>query len=79
MPIPSDLNLVLNQEAKARAASGADIINATIGMFFDDNGKLPIAPLFQKANYLKEPYFQYASIAGDPKFLGGIADWFVEK
>ena len=79
MPIPSDLNLVLNQEAKARAASGADIINATIGMFFDDDGKLPIAPLFQKANYLKEPYFQYASIAGDPKFLGGIADWFFGK
>ena len=34
----------LNQEAKARAARGESIVNATIGVLLDDSGALSVLP-----------------------------------
>ncbi|MCR5491984.1 MAG: aminotransferase class I/II-fold pyridoxal phosphate-dependent enzyme [Bacilli bacterium] len=76
MAVPSDLILTLNQEAKARAAQGIDITNATIGMFFDDEGKLPVAPIFSSANYVNENYFAYSSIAGELGYIKRVLPWF---
>lgn len=79
MSLQIDPVLALNQEAKARAEQGVDIVNATTGMFWGDDGKLPIAPIFAEANYLDQNNFQYSSIAGDAKYLNGIRGWFFEK
>ena len=72
---PSDDPIfALNAEARARAASGEAIINATVGSLLDDAGKLAI--LGSVAQTLREvspvEAAGYAPIAGPPGFLRAV-------
>lgn len=66
----------LNQEATARAARGESVINATIGVLLEDDGKLAVLPTAARA--LKEvsdtDWTAYAPIAGTPAFLDAVCD-----
>ena len=66
----------LNAEAKARAAAGEDILNATIGALMDDDGRLCVMPAVFDA-YASVPPSKaaaYAPIAGDPPFLRAVIE-----
>jgi aromatic-amino-acid transaminase len=66
----------LNQEATARAARGESVINATVGVLLEDDGKLAVLPTAARA--LKEvsdtDWTAYAPIAGTPTFLAAVCD-----
>ncbi len=66
----------LNNEAKARAAAGEDILNATIGALMEDDGRLCVMPAVFDA-YSSVPLSKaaaYAPIAGDPPFLRAVIE-----
>ncbi|MDP6520523.1 MAG: aminotransferase class I/II-fold pyridoxal phosphate-dependent enzyme [Planctomycetota bacterium] len=66
----------LNSEAKARAAAGEDILNATIGALMEDDGRLCVMPAVFTA-YASVPPTKaaaYAPIAGDPPFLRAVIE-----
>ena len=66
----------LNNEAKARAAAGEDILNATIGALMEDDGRLCVMPAVFDA-YSSVPPSKaaaYAPIAGDPPFLRAVIE-----
>ena len=66
----------LNQEANAAAARGESVINATIGVLLEDDGKLAVMPTAARA--LREvsdaDWTAYAPIAGTPAFLDAVCD-----
>lgn len=66
----------LNAEAKRRAASGEDVVNATIGALLSDDGKLAVMP--SVANALTTLPFEtvaaYAPIPGRDDFRKAIVD-----
>jgi aromatic-amino-acid transaminase len=69
----------LNAEARARAASGEAILNATVGAMLDDEGRLAVLPTAAEA--LREVPAEvgagYAPIAGPVDFLRAVvADLF---
>ena len=66
----------LNAEAKARAASGESILNATIGALLEDDGKLAILPSVSEAIANVDPRraASYAPISGEPAFLQAVID-----
>jgi aromatic-amino-acid transaminase len=69
-----DLIFTLNAAAQQRAASGASVINATVGALLDDEGKLVV--LDSVMSLWKEltpaEVAPYAPIAGDPAFLTAL-------
>jgi aromatic-amino-acid transaminase len=66
----------LNAEAKARAAGGESILNATIGALLEDDGKLAILPSVSEAIANVDPRraASYAPISGEPAFLQAVID-----
>ncbi|MBC8088934.1 MAG: aminotransferase class I/II-fold pyridoxal phosphate-dependent enzyme [Phycisphaerae bacterium] len=67
----ADLIFTLNAAAQKRAASGAPVINATIGALLDDHGKLVVLDtVMQQYSLLTPPEIApYAPIAGDAAYL----------
>lgn len=66
----------LNSEARARAAAGETIINATLGALMDDKGKLCVLPSVAAA-LARVPAARsaaYAPILGPPEFLDAVID-----
>ena len=64
----------LNAEAKRRAASGEEVVNATIGALVHDDGRLAVMPTVIEA-FREAPLERaagYAPIAGDPTFLSAV-------
>jgi aromatic-amino-acid transaminase len=66
-----DLIFTLNAAAQQRAATGAAVINATVGALLDDHGKLvvhdSVMALWRELTPME--IAPYAPIAGDPAFL----------
>ena len=66
-----DLIFTLNSAAQQRAATGAPVINATVGALLDDHGKLvvhdSVMALWRELTPME--IAPYAPIAGDPAFL----------
>ena len=66
-----DLIFTLNAAAQQRAATGAPVINATVGALLDDHGKLvvldSVMALWRELTPME--IAPYAPIAGDPAFL----------
>jgi len=67
----ADLIFTLNAAAQKRAASGAPVINATIGALLDDHGKLVVLDTVMQQYALLTPpeIAPYAPIAGDAAYL----------
>lgn len=79
---PSDDPIfALNAEAKARAAAGEKVVNATVGALLDDEGLL--ATLDGVVETLRETPPRvgagYAPISGSPDFLRGVIDDLLGK
>jgi len=73
---PSDDPIfALNTEAKARAAKGEKVVNATVGALLDDDGRLAVLDGMSAA--IREVSARdaagYAPIAGSAPFLKGVA------
>ncbi|MDI1477087.1 aminotransferase class I/II-fold pyridoxal phosphate-dependent enzyme [Polyangium sp. y55x31] len=66
----------LNAEAQARKKSGEPVINATVGVLLDDDGKLAVIGAVVEALRSVPPEVgaAYAPIAGPPAFLQGVID-----
>ena len=66
-----DLIFTLNAAAQQRAATGAAVINATVGALLDDDGKLVVLDSVMALWRELTPFeiAPYAPIAGDPAFL----------
>ena len=64
----------LNAEARARAAKGESIINATVGTLQDDDGQMVILNTVMELwrELTPQEIAPYAPIAGDPAFLTGM-------
>ncbi|WP_396213040.1 pyridoxal phosphate-dependent aminotransferase [Gemmatimonas sp.] len=70
-----DLIFTLNAAAQRRAATGASVINATIGALYDDQGKLVVLDtvMEQWKQLTSAEIAPYAPIGGDPAFLLNLA------
>jgi aromatic-amino-acid transaminase len=67
---------VLNAEATARARTGEDVLNATLGSLLDDDLELALLPVVAEAQR-RVPARRaaaYAPIAGPPAFLAGVRE-----
>jgi aromatic-amino-acid transaminase len=66
----------LNREATARRQKGESIVNATIGVLLDDEGKLSIFPSAARAVSEVSPteWATYAPISGTPEFQRAVLD-----
>jgi len=66
----------LNKEATARKQQGESIVNATIGVLLDDDGKLAVFPSAARAVHEVTPleWATYAPIAGTPEFQKAVLD-----
>ncbi|QDU83627.1 Aromatic-amino-acid aminotransferase [Planctomycetes bacterium Pla163] len=66
----------LNAEALERAATGAKVVNATLGALFDDDGSLAVMQSVFDALRAVPPEraAAYAPIAGPPEFLTAVLD-----
>lgn len=72
---PSDDPIfALHAEAKARAAAGQSVVNATVGALLDDEGRLAVLPSVVQAlrEVPAEAGAAYAPIAGNPDFLRAV-------
>ena len=71
----------LNAEATRRTRAGESIVNATIGVLLDDDGKLTVLPAAARA--IREvpalEWAAYAPIAGTPEFLKAVLDDVLAK
>jgi aromatic-amino-acid transaminase len=66
----------VHQEATQRIARGESIVNASIGVLLDDEGKLAILPASARAirEVKTEDWASYAPISGSPEFLDAVMD-----
>ena len=66
----------LNKEATARKQQGESIVNATIGVLLDADGKLAVFPSAARAVHEVTPleWATYAPIAGTPEFQKAVLD-----
>ncbi|MEO0652652.1 MAG: aminotransferase class I/II-fold pyridoxal phosphate-dependent enzyme, partial [Planctomycetota bacterium] len=66
----------LNAEAQARAAKGEDVLNATLGALFDDEGQLAVIDTVHQSLHAipKHVAAAYAPIRGAQGFLDGVMD-----
>lgn len=64
----------LNARAKERAQRGEDVLNATLGALYEDDGQLAILPsLFEALRQVPDRQIaDYAPIAGSPAFLAAV-------
>ena len=73
--------LSLSQEAKKAKLLNKDVINATAGMFFDDNNNLYSFDVVKKAldNLSYEAMFAYSDTVGPDKFKDAIIKWVFDE
>jgi len=74
---PSDDPIfALNREATERRQRGESIVNATVGVLLDDDGKLAVLPTSARAvaDVPAAEWAEYAPIAGSPDFLAAVLD-----
>lgn len=66
----------LNAEATARRAAGEPVLNATVGMILDDEGKLVVIDTIPRAMRDQSPEVgaAYAPIAGPPAFKRAVIE-----
>ena len=78
MAIPNDIIIRVNEAAKSALRQGHDVVNATIGMMFEDDGALPSFPQVRAAfsRHVNDEDLVYPSVAGEPLFLERSARWF---
>ncbi|MCR5078306.1 MAG: aminotransferase class I/II-fold pyridoxal phosphate-dependent enzyme [Bacilli bacterium] len=76
---PSDLVLALNHQAEERAKKGIDVTNATVGMFFKDDGSLPIPSCFTSQDFTKNTKYTYSPTVGVPGYLKNVLPWFFKE
>lgn len=64
----------ISAEAGARVAAGEDVVNATLGVLLDDEGRLAVFPTVVEAIRETPPEVAagYAPIAGPPAFLRAV-------
>ncbi|MEM7308784.1 MAG: aminotransferase class I/II-fold pyridoxal phosphate-dependent enzyme [Planctomycetota bacterium] len=64
----------LHAEAKARAAAGEDVLDATLGALMEDDGRLSILPAVSEALRRVDPAraAAYAPISGPPAYLDAV-------
>ncbi len=77
-----DLIFKLNAEARARAKTDKNVVNATLGALLDDSGALMTLPVVAEAFAAIDPQRSagYAPILGEPQYLRGVVrDLFVES
>ena len=67
----ADMIFRMNAAAQKRAATGASVINATVGALLDDHGKLVVldSVMAQYRQLTPMEIAPYAPIAGDPAYL----------
>ena len=72
--------LSLSQMAKKAKTLNSNVINATVGMFFDDNNKLYSFDVVKNAidNLSYESMFAYSDTVGPEKFKKAILKWVFE-
>ena len=78
--IPSDIILRLNEEAENKRKSGVkNIINGTIGMFFDEEKKLAFSKTLSDtiSKHNKEEDLVYPSVSGTKDYKNSIIKWFI--
>ena len=73
--------LSLSQEAKKAKLLNKDVINATAGMFFDDNNNLYSFDVVKKTldNLSYEAMFAYSDTVGPDKFKDAIIKWVFDE
>ncbi len=66
----------LAREAAERAKRGEVIVNATLGVLLDDDGKLAVLPTAARAvrEVPEQEWAAYSPIAGSPEFLRAVID-----
>lgn len=69
--------LTIGKEAREAKALDKTVIDSTIGMLFDEEGKFYTFPMVEKVIQKLNPRekFGYGSTAGDPKFQNAIKSW----
>lgn len=72
-----DLIMTISDEANRQKAMGKSIINGSIGMFFDEAGKLASFPIVDEClkNNITEQSKKYDSITGNNEFKKAIKNW----
>lgn len=72
--LATDPIFTLHAEAQGRAASGEDVLDATLGALADDAGRLVLLETTRElwAELPPEEVLPYAPIAGDPEFLRAL-------
>ncbi len=72
----NDPIFALNAEARQRSEAGESILNATLGVLLEDDGRLAIMPSVAEAfrNVPPERAAAYAPISGDAPFLAAVIE-----
>ncbi|MDO5330418.1 MAG: aminotransferase class I/II-fold pyridoxal phosphate-dependent enzyme [Bacillota bacterium] len=78
--VSSQIILDLNERAKAATAAGEKVLNATIGMLYDEEGVLALGEEIRNvfSHHAKDSDFTYGSIAGEPPYRKGLLNWFFD-
>jgi aromatic-amino-acid transaminase len=71
----------LHHEAAQRSQRGEKIVDATIGVLLDDDGKLSVLPSAARAvrEVASTAWAEYAPISGTPEFRGAVIDDLLGK
>lgn len=69
--------LTIGKEAREAKALDNTVIDSTIGMLFDEEGKFYTFPMVERviAKLSSKEKFGYGSTAGDPKFQEAVKSW----
>jgi aromatic-amino-acid transaminase len=73
-----DAILGMNMLAQERKKAGFPVINGTIGMMYDDEGKLPLSPTLRSvlSRHTDDVDLSYSSVGGEPSYNQGLQKWF---
>lgn len=79
--ISSTIILDLNKQAQREKAAGRKIINATIGMFYDEEGNFPITNSFRASlkESTKDEDLGYGNVDGGLEFHRNTIKWFFNE
>lgn len=73
--------LTIGKEAREAKALDNTVIDSTIGMLFDEEGKFYTFPMVERviAKLSSKEKFGYGSTAGDPKFQEAVKSWIFRE
>lgn len=71
--------LTIGKDAREAKALDKNVIDSTIGMLFDEDGKFYTFPMVEKVmnNLTARQKFAYGSTAGDAKFQNAVKNWIL--